>query len=224
MPISRPWLTISEPLMEAMGNSGGGIVPVLAGVAVLLVIAVAIAGFRRWRQARRRDIDRRLRRSCRGVLANFIIPDGSGAEIQIQYALLTSRGIVVVDIKDVDGHVFGSEAMQDWTVIADDRRFTFPNPQPGLWDRVAAVKRLAPDAPVTGFVAFTGRAQFTKGQPQSVILLERLLQELEKDGVDPRAPAQASPVSLVGDTWLQAWERLQQAAISARMSHLLTAR
>lgn len=176
-----------------------------------------LAGVILWRftQRRRRDIDRRLRDSCHGVLANFVIPDGNGEEIQVQYALLTGRGILVVDIKDVEGHVFGSEAMQDWTVIADNRRFTFANPQPGLWDRVAAVKRLTPEAPVVGYVAFAGRARFTKGQPKSVMLLEPLLQELEKEAGTARSAA---------DAYLLAWERLRQAAIAARMDHLLTVR
>lgn len=169
-----------------------------------------------WRvvQRRRRDIDRRLRDACRGVLANFVIPDGNGEEIQVQYALLTGRGILIIDVKDVEGHVFGSEAMQDWTVIADDRRFTFANPQPGLWDRVAAVKRLTPEVPVIGFVGFTGRARFTKGQPRSVTLLEPLLQELEKESAGYRQSAEG---------YLPAWERLRQAAMAARMDHLLSA-
>jgi hypothetical protein len=185
----------------------------VAGGALVLVIG---AGVWIWhlRRRRRRDIDRRLREACRGVLANFVIPDGNGEEIQVQYALLTGRGILIIDIKDVEGHVFGSEAMQDWTVIADDRRFTFANPQPGLWDRVAAVKRLTPEVPVTGFVAFTGRARFTKGQPRSVTLLEPLLQELEKE-------AAAGPRGS-DDGYLAPWERLRQAANSARMDHLLT--
>lgn len=167
-----------------------------------------------WTQRRRRDIDRRLRENCRGVLANFVIPDGNGEEIQVQYALLTARGILILDVKDVHGHVFGSEAMQDWTVIADDRRYTFANPQPGLWDRVAAIKRLTPEIPVVGYIAFTGRARFTKGQPRSVTLMEPLLQELERE----------SPASRqAGEGYLAAWERLRQAAIAARMDHMLTA-
>jgi Nuclease-related domain len=174
------------------------------------------AGFWWWKliQRRRRDIDRRLREACRGVLANFVIPDGNGEEIQVQYALLTARGILIIDIKDVEGHVFGSEAMQDWTVIADDRRFTFANPQPGLWDRVAAVKRLTPEVPVIGFVGFTGRARFTKGQPRSVTLLEPLLQELEKEAAGARQ---------AGEGYLAAWDRLRQAAMAARMDHMLSA-
>jgi hypothetical protein len=186
----------------------------LAAVALTLLLLL-IAVLWRIRQRRRRDIDRRLRGACQGVLANFVIPDGNGEEIQVQYALLTARGILIVDIKDVEGHVFGSEAMQDWTVIADDRRFTFPNPQPGLWDRVAAVKRLTPEAPVVGFVAFAGSARFTKGQPKSVTLLEPLLQDLEKEAPLARSAA---------DGYVVAWERLRQAAIAARMDHLLTVR
>jgi hypothetical protein len=185
----------------------------LLGVALLALAVVAGGWYWRVRQRRRRNIDRRLRDASRGVLANFIIPDGNGEEIQLQYALLTARGILVIDIKDVEGHVFGSEGMQDWTVIADNRRFTFPNPQPGLWDRVAAVKRLTPEVPVTGFVGFTGRARFSKGQPRSVTLLEPLLQELEKE---------ASGVTASPDVYQLAWERLRQSAIAARMDNLLT--
>jgi hypothetical protein len=75
-------------------------------------------------------------------------------------------------------------------VLARDRRYTFVNPQPGLWDRIAAVKRLTPGIPVTGYVAFGSRAHFSKGQPRSVILLEQLLQDLEREAqsADTAAP------------------------------------
>ena len=199
---------------RASPASDGPLVLLLAGGILLLVIAAGVLLWR-LRQRRRRDINRRLRDACRGVLANFVIPDGNGEEIQVQYALLTARGILIIDIKDVEGHVFGSEAMQDWTVIADNRRFTFANPQPGLWDRVAAVKRLTPEVPVIGFVGFTGRARFTKGQPRSVTLLEPLLQELEKEAASGSSGAG-------GEAYLIAWERLRRTAIAAQVDHLLT--
>lgn len=200
-------------LMAAVSAGRGGL---LAAAGALLLLIVAGAAGWRIRARRRRDVNRRLRSACHGVLADFVIPDGSGGQIQVQYALLTGRGIIVLDIKDVAGHVFGSEAMQDWTVIADDRRYTFANPQPGMWDRVAAVKRIVSDAPVTGVVAFTDRARFTKGKPRAVVTLESLLQDLAKDRAATREQAGAGLAA--------AWDRLQQAAIAARMEHLLSDR
>lgn len=179
----------------------------LWGSGIGLFITAVGAGLWHLRLSRQHNVDRRLRGACFSVLANFVIPDGNNEKIQVQYALFTHRGILILDIKDVKGHVFGSEAMQDWTVIADDRRFTFPNPQPGLWDRVAAVKYLTPDVPVTGFVGFTARAKFTKGQPRSVTLLEPLLEELERDALGARERSAL---------YQSGWDRLTQAAVSAR--------
>lgn len=171
---------------------------------VLVAGGVALWMFRR---RRHRNVERRLHDASCGILKNALIPDGNGGHIQLQYALLTRRGILILDIKDVDGHVFGSEGMQDWTVLANDRRYTFANPQPGLWDRLAAVKRLTPEVPVTGHVAFGGKARFSKGQPRSVILLEDLLQDLEQESQADRSTS--------AESFRPYWERLCGAAGSA---------
>lgn len=177
----------------------------IAGLTVgTLAVAGAVGGWA-WRRHRaRRSLDRRLRELARAVLNDFVLPDGNGGEILVHYALLTPRGIVVLDIKDVDGNVFGSEGMQDWTVIARERRYTFVNPQPGLWDRVAAIKRIVPeDMPVSGVIAFTGRARFAKGRPQGVVMLEEWLAELSAAKEQPAAAA---------DDHLACWDRLREAA------------
>ncbi len=49
--------------------------------------------------------------------------------------------IAGLEVKDIDGAVFGSDKMSDWTVIAAKRRYTFPNPQHALYDRIAAVRQ-----------------------------------------------------------------------------------
>lgn len=183
----------------------------IAGLTVASLAVAAVVGtwaVRRYRQ--RRSLDRRLRELARAVLADFVLPDGSGGEILVHYALLTPRGIVVVDMKDVDGNVFGSEGMEDWTVIARDRRYTFVNPQPGLWDRVAAIKRIVPeDMPVSGVIAFTGRARFAKGRPLGVVMLDELLAQLaaEKDGA-----------AAAGADHGACWDRLREAAQLAGLS------
>ena len=90
---------------------------------------------------------------------------------------MTSQGLLILHIKDVQGTVFGSDKMQDWTVISDEGRFTFSNPQPALYDRVAAVRQIVRQVPVEGRVLFTDEASFTKGTPSMVCGLDDLMAE-----------------------------------------------
>jgi len=113
---------------------------------------------------------------------DLIVPDSDDGEIQIDYLLLTSHGLLILHIKDVQGVVFGSDKMQDWTVISENRRYTFSNPQPALYDRVAAVRQIVRQVPVEGRVLFLDGAEFTKGTPSMVCGLDELLAEFgEKD-------------------------------------------
>lgn len=131
--------------------SGNDWVPAAAGVAGLLLILLLLIRGRR----KKLGVLQRLKKSSIDMLSGFVVPDGDDGFIHIEYALLTPEGVLVVDIKDVQGNVFGSDSMQDWTVISDQGRFTFSNPQFALFDRLAAIKRLAGTVPVRGVVAFT---------------------------------------------------------------------
>lgn len=105
----------------------------------------------------------------------LVIPSADEGEIQVDHLLLTSQGLLILEIKDVQGTVFGSDKMQDWTVIAEDRRYTFANPQPALYDRIAAVRQIVRQVPVAGRVLFLPGAEFTKGVPSMVCDLEQLV-------------------------------------------------
>ncbi len=78
--------------------------------------------------------------------------------------------------------MFGSDKMQDWTVISDNHRYTFTNPQHALYARIAAVRQIVRQVPVIGRVLFLDDAKFTKGVPGLVSTLDSLLKEFaEKD-------------------------------------------
>jgi hypothetical protein len=169
-----------------------------------VVVAAIVLGW--WLLARRRrarSLPVRLGKACDDLLASVLVPNGEAGHIHIEYALLTPREIVILDTRDVEGNVFGSEAMQEWTVLARNRRFTFANPLPALYDRLAAVKRLLPDVPVAGYVGFTQRATFSKGQPPNVVMLDHWI-----DGV--RDPAAVADVDT--EVLRAAWKRLRSAA------------
>jgi hypothetical protein len=146
---------------------------------VLLLIWLAIY------QRRYKKI-RTLRKAFASIaydrIDELIIPSADEGEIQIDHLLLTAEGLLIVDIKDVVGAVFGGDRMQDWTVISDEHRFTFANPQHALYDRIAAVRQIVRQLPVTGRILFLDGADFKKGTPGLVCTLDSLLEEFsEKD-------------------------------------------
>jgi hypothetical protein len=80
----------------------------------------------------------------------------------------------VLDTRRVAGLIFGGDQMSDWTVMARGRRYTFDNPQPALYDRIAAVKALVGEFPVEGRLLFSNVGKFTKGMPKHVLMLDGL--------------------------------------------------
>lgn len=108
---------------------------------------------------------------------NLVLPNGDDGEILIDQLLLTSAGLLIIEVKDVEGNVFGSDKMGDWTVISEERRYTFSNPQHGLYDRIAAVKQIVRQVPVTGRIVFLDKAEFSKGKPGLVAMLDDLIEE-----------------------------------------------
>ena len=147
----------------------------LAAVALLLVT---------WLIYRRSTRGNRLQRMfddiCYDRIDDFLIPNGDEGEIHIDHLLLTSSGLLIVDVKDVDGAVFGSDKMEKWTVISNKHRFTFSNPQPALFDRIAAVRNIVRQVPVAGRLLFLDGGEFTKGIPEMVADIDGLHDEFNE--------------------------------------------
>ena len=169
---------------------------IAAGVAIALVGAggyVAVGAYQR--RARRKQLLARLDRIAYESAHQVLVPDGMGGYIHIDHLLLTSRGLLVLDTRRVPGLIFGGDQMSDWTVIGR-RRFTFDNPQPALYDRIAAVKALAGDFPVEGRLLFSNIGKFTKGMPKYVMMLDGI--EVEFPQVDRSLKGSAALEPLAG--------------------------
>jgi len=146
------------------------ILAVAGGLAAVSLLAILIY----LRRRRRGNLDPLLHAVSVESLHDILLPDHMGGEIHLQHVLLTAKGLVVLDVKTVRGTVYGGDRLDEWTVIDHARRFTFPNPQPALYDRVAALKSVAKDMPVTGYILFLEKAEFTKGRPADVIFPDEL--------------------------------------------------
>jgi hypothetical protein len=172
------------------------------GAAALLLAGGGVVGARAYqRRARRKALLARLDRIAFDAAHQALVPDGMGGFIHIDHLLLTPRGVLVLDTRRVAGLIFGGDQMSDWTVMGRSRRYTFDNPQPALYDRIAAVKAIVGDVPVQGRLLFSNVGKFTKGIPKWVVMLDGI--EVEFPVVD--RSINSSPVYA---QYADGWSRL----------------
>jgi nuclease-like protein len=191
----------------------------LPPLAWLLIAGAAALGFAlswAWRWYRRYRARKALRAAVTAGssdhLVDMLVPDGMGGSFHVDFLLLTLRGIVVVDLRDVKGNIFGGDQMAEWTVMDGAHRFTFTNPQSSLYDRVAAVKAVTGDVPVEGRIVFTRRGKFPKGLPKWTLMLDALRAEF------PQATFE-SPADSVR-RFSESWQRLKEVVKPSYMAHM----
>lgn len=149
---------------------------ILSAIAAVVLLLIVVLLYRYFR-GRGVSVEKALADISFDRVDGLVIPSADEGEILIDYLLLTSKGLLVLEVKDVQGTLFGGDKLQDWTVIANERRFTFSNPQPALYDRIAAVRQIVRDVPVAGRILFLEGAEFTKGVPDLVVNLSDLVAE-----------------------------------------------
>ncbi len=123
-----------------------------------------------------------FRRLSRQRLQDVVIDDGLDGEIHLEHVMLTGRGVLVIDLRNASGAVFGGPRLEQWKVMAGERRFAFRNPLEPLAARVQAVERLVRPVPVSGRVVFAGPVEFPGGAVERVSTLTELEEEFSSDG------------------------------------------
>ncbi|NJD31519.1 MAG: NERD domain-containing protein [Gammaproteobacteria bacterium] len=151
----------------------------------------------------RKAIDNVVSSVAGDELRNVLLPTGTGEQVHVNYLLLTQRGLLVIDLFDVPGMIFAGEKMEQWSVFGPKRHFTFTNPLPMLYDRVAAVRNLAGEVPVEARVVFSMRGEFPKGRPEVVLRLDALQDEF---------PVVERTASGAAAAFASVWEQVKAAA------------
>ncbi|MFO1408741.1 MAG: hypothetical protein U1F08_14610 [Steroidobacteraceae bacterium] len=175
---------------------------VLAVAGIVGVAAYYAREVIRQRRARR-AIDNVVSSVAFDELRNVLIPTGTGDQIHVNYLLLTQRGLLVIDLFDVPGVIFAAEKMEQWSVFGPKRHFTFSNPLPMLFDRVAAVRHIAGEVPVEGRIVFSMRGEFPKGRPEAVLRLDALQEEF---------PAVERGAGGAAAAFAPVWEQVRKSA------------
>jgi len=187
----------------------------LQPVAIVAAVAALAAGLFfawRWDQRRRMRAVRSFAVTSCGFdyLRDVLVPDGQGSALHVDFLLLTARGVIVIDLRDIAGNIFGGDQMSAWTVMHRAQRYTFVNPQTGLYDRIAAVRALAQGLPVDGRIVFTARGRFPKGLPRHTLMLDSLPSEF------PVADRETMRSLL--ERWMPAWSAIKKSVAPSRLA------
>ena len=137
-------------------------------ILMLLILVLIIVVWKIKNTSEKEKLIRRLKKLGEGMLVDIEIPDGVGSRIHLDCLLLTKAGILVIDVKDYGGMIFGAESIDTWTQVVGSKSYKFDNPLFQNQERVMAVKSLSFGAPVTGRVIFTAAGEFPKGKPEGV--------------------------------------------------------
>ncbi len=177
---------------------------VVGSLGAVLAVAALLFAWRILRRRREQAAQLRAITDCAyEYQRNVLVTDPQGVPLHIDFLLMTARGIVVVDLRDFAGNVFGGDQMDEWTVINGAQRFTFGNPQAGLYDRQASVRLVARETPVEGRIVFGKRSLFPKGLPSHTRMLSALASDFP---INDRQTIEALP-----ETWLTDWRNVKAA-------------
>ena len=186
--------------MDALHTPENQLIALLVAATLLICTLVGV-----WRVYRRRRARSRLNAAVTSVgldaLQEVLVPDGMGGSLHVDFLLLTTRCVLVVDLRDVAGNIFGGDQMTEWTVMAGAKRSTFHNPQGAMYDRIAVVKQLSGELPVEGRLLFTRRGKFPKGLPRWTMMVESLRTEF------PPADAQSREVLM--NRYRETWDSIR---------------
>ena len=159
-------------------NTGIGLTMIAIAAALLLTLMFRASATQVARIVTEKIGKRRIRKILHArspdLLEDFILPGAYGGLTHIDYAILTSGGILCIQTKHYNGIVFGAADEPQWTNVDGVHRRKFLNPLIQNEGRTKALQKIVPDVPVANLVVFTGTVQFTTPLEKNVIHVRRL--------------------------------------------------
>lgn len=176
------------------------------GVGIILLTCAGFAIRHAWLTYHGRELHRAFLKLTPWVARDLILPDGLGGRIHADYLILTPRALHWLNVFQVQGSIFGSHNMKDWTVLDFDKRWTFPNPLLSTPHKSGAIRALTGDSiPLVMDLLFPANPVFPKGRVDGIWLpleyIEYLQSELNPGGEPP-------------ESWQNLWRKILASASS----------
>jgi hypothetical protein len=201
-------LSADAEVGTGLANTGIGLIIIAVAAALLLTLmfrasATHVARIVTEKNGKRR-IHKTLKAKSPDVLEDFILPGAYGGLTHIDYAILTSGGILCIQTKHYNGIVFGGADEPQWTNVDGVRRRKFLNPLIQNEGRTKALQKIVPDVPVASLVVFTGSIQFTTPLEKNVVHVRDLQSHIAKFVFGPCKI----------DDWDAVWLTVKSAALT----------
>jgi len=172
------------PVATGLTNTGLGMFFIALAAALLTTLVFRASATQVARKITekigKRRINKILRAKSADVLEDFILPGAYGGLTNIDYAILTSGGILCIQTKHYNGVVFGAADEPQWTNVDGIQRRKFLNPLIQNQGRTRALQNTVPNVPVANLVVFTGSVQFTSPLEKNVIHVKNLSSYIAK--------------------------------------------
>lgn len=117
------------------------------------------------------------------IFNNLIIPSENNGSTQIDHLIVSRFGIFVLESKDYNGWIFGSENQPSWTQSLPGRnKFQFQNPIRQNYAHIMALKTLMPflNDYFHGIIVFSEKAEIKTSRIEGVVYLRELIEYIKK--------------------------------------------
>ncbi len=155
-----------------------------------------MSAFESWRWRRR------VHRLALDICTDFVLPDGVEGFVHIEQVLLHPEGLYVLDLLEGAGRLIAGERLLEWSLVGKRRRFMFPNPLLLLEHKLTAMRLLAGQVPIEGYVVLADGLVVPRAQPERVVSFTELQHQLPR----PSGAAAVAPATA------EAWARIKVAA------------
>lgn len=110
-----------------------------------------------------------LRRLGLDQINNLTCPDGLDGTFNIDRLILLDHAILIINYKKYPGKIFGSENIDEWTQMLNQKSYKFPNPLFNLNIQLQALAKCIPNTTVEARLFFDNQTEFPKNIPPKVI-------------------------------------------------------
>jgi len=203
-----PSVAANEEVVTGLSNTSVGVFIIAVAAALLITLLFRASATHVARMVTERIGRHRMRkilnRHSANFIEDFILPGAYGGLTHIDYAILTSGGILCIQTKHYNGIVFGEAKEPQWTNVDGVHRRKFLNPLIQNEGRTKALQKVEPKVPVASLVVFTGAVQFTSVLEKNVVHIRDLDRYISKFVFGPCKI----------DDWDAVWMTVKAAALT----------